>query len=107
MIAIPPSLKPEGYAIYSTLSSAKALADTPTAGAVLPAAANYAFITVFGQDLYVSFDGTSATSSYPKLWLAGNSYQLNDARDLLKNLSVLESAASATMHIYYFSGPQG
>ena len=115
-LAIPPSLRQVGAATYgAALSAAVALSDTPDSGVVLPgypsgnvagaqgAPANYALLRATTQDVHLEWDGTDATTDsflLPKDVVL----ELNNARTLLVNMSMLEAADSAVVYITYFYG---
>lgn len=93
---------PVGRAVYSTLSSAVELVDTPaTGGDTLPATADSALIIVSGQSVHMETDGTAATTDQPKL--PTGTYWFENQRTLLSKVSFLESAASGRLDIWYFS----
>jgi hypothetical protein len=115
-LAIAPNLIPLGYANYETLSSALALTATPTSGSSLttikaiagvPGQGIYATITFEAQDVRITFDGTTPTAAVGQLIKADTLMSLDNSRDLLGGLKVIEVSAGAKMSINYFRGPGG
>lgn len=105
-LSIPVALDEVGNARYANLSASKALTDTASAGDTLPAAANYAIITVKDQGVHISFDGDDATTD-DQYFPADTVLEFSNARTLLKNIEIIQAAATATVYITYFEGPQG
>lgn len=105
-LAIPPALVSLGNARYANLNAEKNLGEAASAGVTLPAAASYAIISVAAQAVHISFDGTAATTD-DLLLPVGTIFFLDNARTLLANIAMLEAAATASVYVAYFSGPQG
>ena len=102
ILTIPAAWVPIGNAQISTIAAATELTDTPDQGIALPASADTAIIYVSGQAVHMSFDGGAATTA-DALYPVSNFLVMENNRDALVGMSVIESAASGRLDVWYYN----
>lgn len=102
MLTVPSEWIPKGEAYYSNLAAAVELTDTPTQGVALPAGADTAIIYVSGQPCHISMSGGAATTNDPQ-YPASQFLVMENNRTSLVNFSIIQSAASGRIDVWYFS----
>jgi hypothetical protein len=106
-MCVSPALQCVGEARYANLNAAKKLTDAASTGDTLPADANYALLSVKDQAVWIRFDGSDAVATNSVYLPANTVLMLENSRTLLKNVSMLEAAATATVSLSYFQGTAG
>lgn len=94
------TLKPLGYAKYTTLTSAVGLDDSPAVGVARPAGARLALIVVTGQVVAWRDDGTSPTAANGLPIAVSTPFWYNGD---LAAIEFIETAASAVLHVSYYA----
>ena len=102
IMTLPAEWQPIGNAVFSTVSSAVELTDTPDSGIALPITADTAIIYFSGDDIHVSFDLGAATTSDAK-YPQSNFMILENNRTALVGFSAIEASASGRLDIWYYN----
>jgi len=109
-LAIEPAWVPKGYAV-STPAAAETLAspDTGTGHvAALAAGANTMVITPSGAGIFFTTDGSTTPSATAGGYIPTDvTRAFVNARDIITNFKMVQTAATATTHIEWYAAPGG
>jgi len=102
IMTVPAEWEPIGNAVFSTVSSAIELTDTPDSGIAMPVSADTAIIYISTKGVHISYDTGTATTG-DALYPASNFIVMENNRTALVGFSAVESAASARIDVWYFN----
>lgn len=94
------TLKPLGYAKYTSLASAIDLSDTPAEGVVKPAHARLAMLVVTGQAVNWRDDDVAPTATVGVPIQVNTPFWYNGD---LEAIQFIETTTSAVLHVSYYA----